>query len=222
MTTFAVIPVKRLDEAKSRLSPALTENERRHFCLKMLEDVLGALNSTAGVYRTVVVSLDQNVLQLAESRGASSIKETRLGLNSAVQEGVNWCIQREASSTLILPSDIPLVTPRDLRDLLSLREKAAMVISSSRDGGGTNALLLTPPNVISTYYGIGSFQRHIEEATKLRLKFLVSGSPRIALDIDTMKDLVTLASLNKAESHANRFLKKIEMPKRLKRGVEEL
>jgi len=215
VTIFVIIPVKKLDEAKSRLSPFLTDNERKRFCLKMLEDVLRAVKSAKRVHRTIVVSVDPAVRQSAFRFNASFLIESRPDLNQAVYEAVDWCIQEGAKSTLILPADIPLVAPIDIGKILSLGEKAAMVISSSRNGNGTNALLLTPPNAISPSYGPHSFQRHIDEASRRGISFHTFKSLRIALDIDTIEDLIDFISLNAKKTLAYKFLKKIESSERL-------
>lgn len=215
VTIFVIIPVKKLNEAKSRLSPFLTNNERKQFCLKMLEDVLITVKSARRVHRTVVVSMDPAVRQSAFRFNALFLIESRPDLNQAVYEAVDWCIQEGAKSTLILPADIPLVTHMDIDKILSLGEKAAMVISSSRNGNGTNALLLTPPNAIPPSYGPHSFQRHIKEALRRGISFHTLKSLRIALDIDTIEDLIDFILLNADKTLAYEFLKKIKVPERL-------
>jgi 2-phospho-L-lactate guanylyltransferase len=160
----AIIPVKQLDKAKTRLSSLLSNNERREFCLEMLEDVLVAVTTSKCSRRTVVVSVDPTVLEVAKRFGVFSLIESRLGLNQAVSEAIDWCVQNGAKSTLILPADIPSVKPIDLARIFSLGKEAAMVISPSRSEDGTNALLLTPPNILPTFYGKHSFQRYIMEA----------------------------------------------------------
>ncbi|NIQ05303.1 MAG: hypothetical protein GWO20_06115 [Candidatus Korarchaeota archaeon] len=111
MSVFAIIPVKKLDETKSRLSSLLTNNERREFCLQMLEDVLATVTTTRCIRWTVVVSVDPVVLQVAKRFGAIPLMESQPGLNQAVSEAIDWCVQNGAKSTLILPADIPSVTP---------------------------------------------------------------------------------------------------------------
>lgn len=216
MNVFAMVPVKKLDKAKSRLSSLLTKNERRHLCLRMLGDVLRAIGLTRGLHQTVVVSTDPRVLQTAKNLNKLAFMESKPGLNQAVSEAIGWCIQKGADSVLILPADIPLVTPMDIGDILSLGERAAVVLSPSRNGEGTNALLLTPPNVIPPCYGPDSFQKHIKEALKRGIKIQTLKSMRIALDIDTIQDLIDFASLNTEKTHAHRFLKEIGAPERLR------
>ena len=216
MTTFVIIPVKGLDEAKSRLSPLLFDNERKEFCLKMLEDVLLAVKTMKGVQQTLVISIDPLVFRVAKSFGAVPFKESRLGFNQAVSEAISWSIQGGAGSVLILPADIPLVTATDLNKILSLGKKAAMVISPSRSGDGTNALFLTPPNAIPTFYGRHSFQRHIEEASTRGIRFRITRLRRIALDIDTREDLADFLASNSGKTRAYEFLKKTGVPGRLR------
>ena len=215
MTVFVIIPVKRLDNAKSRLSSLLTDDERKQFCLKMLEDVLRTVKSTRRIHQTVVVSRDPAVLRIAETFGVVYLKEGKTGLNEAVSEAIDWCVERRATSVIVLPADIPLVTPTDLNGILSLGEKASMVISSSISGKGTNALLLTPPNASPTFYGPNSFQRHIQEALKRKISLRRLRSPRIALDVDTVEDLKEFVSANAKETSAYKLLNKIGISNKL-------
>jgi len=212
---FAVIPMKSLDKAKSRLSSFLPVVERKEFCLKMLEDVLSAVKSIKNISQTVVVSNDLNVLRATEKFGAESLKEWRSGLNRAVSQAIDGCCKRGVSSVLVLPIDIPLVMPRDLEGMLALRNKASMVISPSRRGEGTNALLLTPPNVIPTFYGPQSFQRHLEEAFERGISFSCYRSERIALDIDTVEDLNDFILTHAKKTNAYKVLDKMKISSKL-------
>lgn len=215
MSVFAIIPVKKLDEAKTRLSSLLSNNERREFCLEMLEDVLATVKTTRCIRWTVVVSVDPRVLQAAKRLGAVPLMESQPGLNQAVSEAINWCVQNGAKSALILPADIPLVTPRDLNRIFSLSKEGAVIISPSRSEDGTNALLLTPPNTLPTFYGKHSFSRYIEEASKRGISFCAIKLPRIALDIDTVEDLADFVKLNAKETNTHKFVIEIGVPQRL-------
>jgi len=215
VAVFVIIPVKRLDNAKSRLSSILTDDERKHFCLKMLEDVLETVNSTKHPHETVVISKDPTVSKIAKNFEVAYLKERKTGLNKAVSEAVDWCVEMGAASVLVLPADIPSVMPTELERIFTLGEKASMVISSSRNGKGTNALLLTPPNVSPTFYGPHSFQRHIKEAKKLKISCRRYRSPGLALDIDTIEDLTYFVSLRAKETYAYKLLEKIEVANKL-------
>ena len=210
MTVFVIIPAKRLDNAKSRLASIFTDDERKHFCLKMLEDVLRTVKSTKRPHEIVVVSQDPMVSKTAKNFEAAYLKEGKMELNEAVSKGINWCVEMGAASVLILPADIPLVMPRDLDRILVLGKKASMVISPSRNGKGTNALFLTPPKVSPTFYGPHSFRRHIKEAKKLKVSCRRYESPRLALDIDTIKDLSYFISLKAKETSSYKMLEEMK------------
>ncbi len=212
---LAVIPIKRLDEAKGRLAPLLTNNERKEFCLKMLEDVLRSVNLTKRISQTVIVGMDPEVRQVTKPLKTVFLEERNSGMNQAVSEAISWCTEKEATSVLILPADIPLITSTDLERILSLAKKASMVISPSRNGKGTNALLLTPPNISPTFFGTQSFRRHIEEAKKRKIRFSRLRSPRIAFDIDTVKDLKGFVLLNAKETSSYKLLDNLGLHKKM-------
>ena len=64
------VPVRRLDDAKTRLAPILSPRERGELMLAMLGDVLAASARQAD-WQTWVVSADRTVLDAAEALGAT-------------------------------------------------------------------------------------------------------------------------------------------------------
>ena len=77
-----------------------------------------------------------------------------------------------------------------------------MAVVPSRDGAGTNALLLSPPDAMQPEFGEGSFVRHVAQAVALGLEFRVLRLPGIAADIDEPRDLDVLATARCAERYA--------------------
>ncbi|MGH7769605.1 MAG: hypothetical protein ACREQP_19330, partial [Candidatus Binatia bacterium] len=59
----------------------------------------------------------------------------------------------------------------------------------SHDRMGTNALLLSPPNVIGLRFGYDSFTHHLSRVAAQELPLRVLENERIALDIDEPRDL---------------------------------
>jgi 2-phospho-L-lactate guanylyltransferase (CobY/MobA/RfbA family) len=59
---------------------------------------------------------------------------------------------------------------------------------------GTNALLLSPPDVIGLRFGYDSFSYHLGQVAARRLPAHVIENERIALDIDEPKDLLRFLS----------------------------
>ena len=56
--TIALVPVKRLEQSKSRLLPHLPDARRQALTLAMLEDLLEALAATPGLDRVAVTTPD--------------------------------------------------------------------------------------------------------------------------------------------------------------------
>jgi len=189
-----VVPVKPLRASKSRLSGLLGPRDREELASAMLADVLSALSEARCVEAVLVVSPDEKVRAISERFGARFLPEPRpLGLDGAVELATRWCIKEGAGAVLVLHADVPLVSGADLEFLALARKAHQVVLAPSRDLRGTNALLRSPPDVLETSYGPGSFRRHLSSALAKGLRTLVYYSRTLALDIDGPDDLRELA-----------------------------
>lgn len=204
MSTFAVVPVKTLQKSKTRLSNVLTFQERSLFTLAMLGDVLSAFKDS-NISKVVVVSADMVVEGFTKDFGVSFLKENQEGLNGALNQATKWCAQNGAELVLVVPADIPLVTGRDINQLVKLAMDKSMVISPSHNGG-TNGLLRKPPNIISPCFGLDSFKKHLNKASTKHVSTKVYVSSNFMLDIDCEDDLARLLKVGK-QTAAYRFLK---------------
>jgi 2-phospho-L-lactate guanylyltransferase len=191
LQTFVIIPAKRLDRAKSRLSTILKPGERRELSLAMLTHVIQSSLEAESVSRVVVVSSDDLILREAKTLGAEVIEDAN-DLNAAVTKAMSWCARRGATATLTIPSDLPLLQPKDLDEIMNLLGgRRGIVVCPSTDGG-TNALLCSPPTLIKPRFGPRSFYRHICEARKRGIPYLTHCSPRVSFDVDIPLDLKRL------------------------------
>jgi hypothetical protein len=97
-------------------------------------------------------------------------EEDEMGVNAAVARATEYAMTRGATSVIVLPSDIPLLTSEDLdRIILMAAEAPSMVITPSLRFDGTNALLLSPPNAMATCYEGDSYNAHLEKAEEMGL-----------------------------------------------------
>jgi 2-phospho-L-lactate/phosphoenolpyruvate guanylyltransferase len=187
-STAVVIPVKGTNP-KGRLSPLLSTTQRRQLQVAMLEDTLQTLIRARMVGHSFVVSSDSQVLEFVQRFGANSVPEPRdAGVNAAVQRG----LQATASygRQLVIPADLPLLEPEDLRTGPMLaREGAQVVISPSEGFDGTNMLLLTRGVELPLHYDDDSFRRHFASASALRLRVAVYYSRGVGFDVDRPTDL---------------------------------
>ncbi|MBA2343789.1 MAG: 2-phospho-L-lactate guanylyltransferase, partial [Rubrobacter sp.] len=162
--------------------------------LRMMGRVLSALRE-AGVENVCVVSPDEAVLDLASRSGATPLMQEDSGLNPALEQGRRWAMKGGASDLLVLPADLPLLEPDDVRALLDEAEDRQPVsISPDGEGSGTNALLLRPPDALPFLFGLDSFTRHIQAAEERDLGVRIVERTGLAFDLDTAGDLARLGA----------------------------
>jgi len=192
MTGFeicAIIPVKPFRRAKSRLSPVMSKPVRAALARALLSRTLDVLSCCDLGSATCVVSRDITALDLARRRGAVALAESESGLNAALNQAREWASAHEAHAVLVLPADLPLLTPPDVANMLDLgRQPRCVVVAPDMRGEGTNALLLRPPDALHFAFGPQSFYEHCAQAETSQLALHVYHSPTIALDLDTPAD----------------------------------
>ena len=99
--------------------------------------------------------------------------------------------QYSTIGALILPADLPLINPADVRQMLALGKSPPVVgIAPDRHREGTNALLVSPVDLIPFSFGQGSFQRHCELARLAGARLEILESEALGLDIDLPEDMV--------------------------------
>lgn len=195
MSTWVVIPVKHLSKAKSSLGTILTLALRRELVLHMLADVLNAVRNARSVADTIVVSSDEEVLKIARANGALGILEPNVGLNKALELAIKHAIAKGATSTLILPSDLPLLKAVDIENIIAMASSPQDVAIAPSKDNGTNALFLRPPDVMNLRFGGESFPVHLAEARGAGISPHIYRSFNVATDVDGAEDLL------KVEAH---------------------
>ena len=195
MTYRAIIPVKSLSEAKSRLATHLTLYQRENLVLDMLHHVLQALRESNVLEQVSVVSSDQRVLRQAQAWGAQAVVEEMPGHNAALHAAALQELAAGTSALLTIAADLPLLHPSDIRVLVAQSALYPVVLASSRDGTGTNAILVRPPLAIPYLFGENSLQRYQQAARQWQLDSTIYHSIGLSLDIDTIDDLDDLYEL---------------------------
>jgi len=186
---WAVIPVKSLEIAKSRLAPGLSAGDRISLSLEMLERVLSAVAAEDRV-SPLVISRDPRALDLAREKRTEVLEDRWEELNPSLEAASRWCRTRGASCILVLHADLPMVRAEDIAAMIDLgRSAPSVVLAPCRRREGTNALFMQPAGLIPYAFGPGSFKAHQELASRQAASLQVYYSPSIALDIDTMDDL---------------------------------
>jgi 2-phospho-L-lactate/phosphoenolpyruvate guanylyltransferase len=207
MRTLAVLPVKRFQLAKQRLSAELSPDFRQALAEAMITDVLSALAACRAIEATLVVTNEPTVAALAAVHGADVTGDPHeSGQSAAAAVGLARAVAEGYDRALLVPGDCPAIDPDELTGLLGEgRPGPTVVIVPDRHGLGTNALVLSPPNAIAPTFGPGSCRRHEERAAAAGARCRVAQVPSLLLDIDTPRDLEVLReALEIRSGHAER------------------
>lgn len=199
MTIWAIVPVKPLRRGKSRLAGMLSENERAELNQSLLQHTLQTLSDIKELEQVLVVSRDPHALTIARQHGARTVREDgQPQLNTALARATVIAKVHATRGVLILPADLPLISPEDVLTLIGKAgEPPVVVIAPDRHGKGTNALLISPSGLIEYDFGENSFQRHCERARQAGARLEIVDLPSLGLDLDLPEDLEIIRELEK-------------------------
>jgi 2-phospho-L-lactate guanylyltransferase len=170
---LAVVPVKALPRAKSRLAGVLDGDARADLMLSLMRRVVGACLE-AGL-EVCVVSPDPEVHAAARALGADALDDGGRDLTGSVELAL--ARHAHAPGVAVLAADLPDVTAADVRELIA--HASPLAIAEAPDGT-TNAIAASPPSAFRPSYGPGSAARH--GGTRVRL-------PGLERDMDDPADL---------------------------------
>lgn len=195
MKTFAIVPIKRFENAKTRLSSILDKDDRIRLSLLMLEDTLQILSVVQLLTQVITVSADKRVEEIAVKYGANFLlEEKERDVNSAVALADSYCMKEAADATMVIPYDLPLLDSADISKACELAENESrcIVICPSLRYDGTNMLLRKPPSIITTFYDADSYNMHVTAAIRLGIPVKRLFSKSLMHDIDTPEDVLEI------------------------------
>jgi 2-phospho-L-lactate guanylyltransferase len=194
--TFAwslVLPVKRLDSAKSRLQgPAAPY--RAALALAFAADTVAAAIATAGVQEVFVVTDDAEVAQRTATLGAHVIyDEPDAGLNAALAWGADVAREDAPHAGVgALSADLPALRPAELAEVLAFAGPATgAVVVADAHGSGTTAYLAAAAVPFRPAFGIESFRAHLAGGATA----FAGDAPSVRRDVDTLEDLWAAVAL---------------------------
>lgn len=187
---WAIIPVKRFKAAKMRLAEVLSSKDRSALAEAMMRDALSAAVGCDAIAGIVVVTCDGNAAAIAAAAGANIVQTASDSGHSPAAEAGVAALAGRASTALLLSADMPLVRAEDIALLASLHGAAPSVtLARAAADAGTNALVVSPPDIIGFHFGHDSEARHIEAARQAGARVRSVTIPRMAYDIDRAEDL---------------------------------
>jgi 2-phospho-L-lactate guanylyltransferase len=188
MKTFAIIPIKSLQNAKTRLASVLSPAERADLARDMLLHVVDTLIGSSAIERIAIISQEPAELDLPPS--VTVLPQTLPGLNNLLEQGREWATSNGAEALLTIFADLPLLTTGDISRIVELGvQPGTVVLGPDRHNCGTNALLSHPPELARFAFGPSSLDAHLALAQAAGATVHLFNAPGLALDIDTLDDL---------------------------------
>lgn len=182
-----LVPVKRFSAAKGRLRGVLADPDRARLAEWMASGVLDVVAEIP----TFVACDDDGVAAWAQRMGAQVIWGAGLGLNGAVDDGVERITADGFEHVVVSHAD--LARPERLLDVV---RPGAVTLVPDRRHDGTNVMSFPTTHAIRASYGGGSFSRHLAQALLLTsepersaVAVEVRSDPHLSLDLDTARDL---------------------------------
>lgn len=214
---YAIIPVTKFKNAKTRLSPFLSEEEREKLLKAMLHDVTDTLKKY--VDKIFVISRDEDVLSYAESLNVNTILENEnSNLNKALTQAMKYC-KGKSKKIIIVPSDIPLIGKTNIQMLIDASKNLDFIIVPAK-GGGTNMIIMKPMAIRTRFEGF-SYREHVQAAERKKLNPQAHDSFYMALDVNTTEDLGEIM-IHGDKTHTRRYLKELKVTFEPFRGSERI
>ena len=125
MTNWAILPVKPLNQGKSRLHPFLKSEEVYQLNRDFFTTTYRRLRACREIDRILVVTKDEEILNLvSEWGGVGLLENTPSSLNLAISQAFSY-IQKsnESGPVLVIPVDLPRMKTEDLDEMLGLAKE---------------------------------------------------------------------------------------------------
>ncbi len=190
--TTAVIPVKGLSSANRRLDAVLSLEERTRLAEALFLDLIVKLPRSRSIDDILIVTSDPSVARqarwfehrvLERKQDAGHSEDAAAGARAAMANG--------AGRVAMLPVDCPALDIDELDARVGRSPRTALIVPD-RHGTGTNALVLTPPDVFLPAFGPDSCARHVSRARAAGISFALERVDSLALDLDTPEDMSLL------------------------------
>ncbi len=205
-----IIPIKRLDVAKSRLILGAA-GQRRRLALAFAQDVMLVVVRVSSVRNLIVVTADDEVAEVAAAAGAHVVSEAnpedqrdpdaagedaasgfpvlraRTALNVAIRLGGAYATKlNPANRIAVLAADLPTLRVAELEAGLRGAADHPRAFTSDAAGLGTNLLTAAVGTHLNPMFGANSAMRHRESGA---VDLSAASGLGLRLDVDTAVQL---------------------------------
>jgi 2-phospho-L-lactate/phosphoenolpyruvate guanylyltransferase len=182
-----VVPVKRADVAKSRLT-GVTAGQRVELARAFPADCVVAALACREVRAVVAVTDDEVASEQLRSLGAQVIAdEPDAGLNPALRHGDAFVRSAyDDPAVAVLSGDLPALRPAELAIALRRAEDFDRAYLADLAGRGTTLLTATSGVDLDPRFGVGSSEAHLSTGAH---RLVEDGLDSLRRDVDTAEDL---------------------------------
>ncbi len=120
--TALIIPVKKFDKSKTRLSPFLNLQERKELTEYLISDTLDKIHKLKNS-QTIIVSGEKIKLDDKFSDILIINENISNGVNNAIELANKFIENNEFSESIIIPIDLPLLSTSDLKKIIKFSKR---------------------------------------------------------------------------------------------------
>lgn len=196
----ALVPAKRLDQAKSRLG-------RHDLTLPFLSDVVVALQGSDLIEHVSVISSDPDIRKQVTDLGCSVIAEPDSGgLTAAIANGLGWCDDHGIAHVLVALGDLPCLNAVHIDEFLTAGSSHEASFLADAEGTGSTMWMRTTATAPAPRFGFRSRAAHRESGAHEVGGNIFSGARR---DVDTEVNLWDAMRIG-VGSHTSRALSNLQ------------
>jgi 2-phospho-L-lactate guanylyltransferase len=190
--TTAIVPVKGISVANGRLDGLLSKAARKRLAEALFLDLIVKLPRARSIDEVLIVTADDSIARQARWFGHQVlVQKGDEGHSEAATAGARAAMAEGADRVAMLPVDCPMLDTDEL-DAHIGRSPRTVLIVPDQHGTGTNALVLTPPDIFVPAFGPDSCARHVSRARASGISFALEAIESMAIDLDTPADFSLL------------------------------
>ncbi len=190
--TAIIIPIKRFEKSKTRLSGFLSQEQRAWLCNLMVNDLIEKMSELEESNLFLVTNEIIPIPEKSKEKVVVLFEGRSSGVNDAIKIADCYIEKNKFDSSIVIPIDIPLLTLREIKEIISFAQNHKEIISMvpSNRFDGTNILLRKPHSIIDTSYDDNSFFNHFKKALDIGVSLKIFYHENLKMDIDTIDDVM--------------------------------
>lgn len=199
--SLIVVPMKDPKISKSRLNDALAPEARERLATLLFKNTIDVLLESVRfidkIFDVAVITNSDQIKKIAKRKGTLIINDEKKPiLSRSIKIASDWADTNFYASMCVIPADLADPKTNDIISFLSYPlQEVGLAITPSIDLG-TNALHISPVNLIEFQYGEKSSIKHISSASSIGVTPIILPFDSLRFDVDTNLDLKEFLAIN--------------------------